>query len=118
MGEKPSGNAFVQLRTKDDVEKAMQFNRVKLLKRTVDIEDISVAQKYDETTDDDSLFIKLSNIPRGTKEDEVATFLNKYDVKYVKFIITKKQNGNASGDAFVKLDQRNIPNLDDPVIGN
>ena len=88
---KPSGSAFVQLRTKKDVENAMKCNKQMLGKRYVDIEMI--------TNRNEKFFIKLSGLARKATTTDISDFIS---CGYKKqFEVVKRKN---SGEAFVKID--------------
>ena len=125
---KPSGDAFVQLESKVDVEKAKAHNREYLRERFVIVEEIHESQYIRETQavnkttptkinlqststkrniqtflkDETSYFIKLSGLPWKATEEEIAKFLvDCYIVGDV--VIINNEYGKPSGDAVVKL---------------
>ena len=84
---KPSGSAFVQVRTKTDVENAMKYNKRMLGKRYVDIEIITTKdgkaverERYQtkdrsSSSNPDVFTVKLSGLPWTATQQQICDFL-------------------------------------------
>ena len=85
---KPSGSAFVQLKTKTDVENALKCNKKKLGTRHVYVEKMN---NKDEKAKDEKFCIKLSGLARKVTDEDVSNFLFAGNVKHM--VITRTVQG-------------------------
>merc|ERR1711892_1382598 len=96
---KPSGNAFVKLEGKADVERAKTYNKKYLGERWVTVDEITEHEYSKETQSDKNGFAKLGSLSWSATEEDIETFLD--GCKIIEVIITKNERGKPSGNAFV-----------------
>jgi len=120
---KPSGSAFVQLKTRKDVDMAMKYNKNTLGKRYVDIEDVT--RKHGEAKDENTksrstlfthqkegpkegkFYVKMSNVSRKVTAANITDFFSSdNNLRISEIFLTLNDKGKPSGDAFVKLDSK------------
>jgi heterogeneous nuclear ribonucleoprotein F/H len=112
-GGKPTGDAFVQLESEVDVEKAKAHNREYLRERFVVVEEIYESQFIKETQevnevkqstnkDYSTSHVKVINLPLAASEFNIQTFLT--DVMTKKVTILKNKSGKPSGEAIVEIE--------------
>merc|ERR1711892_790907 len=99
---KPSGNAFVKLEAKADVERAKTYNKKYLGERWVTVDEITEHEYSKETQSDKNGFAKLGSLSWSATEEDIETFLDGCKIKEV--IITKNERGKPSGNAFVRFE--------------
>jgi heterogeneous nuclear ribonucleoprotein F/H len=98
---KPSGNAFLCLESRADVEKAKTYNRKYLGKRWVTVDEIKEDEYSKETGKDKAsgTTVKLGSLSWSATEDDIKRFLVGCNIKEI--IITRNEKGKPSGNAFV-----------------
>merc|ERR1711892_1479091 len=96
---KPSGNAFVKLEGKADVERAKTYNKKYLGERWVTVDEITEHEYSKETQSDKNGFAKLGSLSWSATEEDIETFLDGCNI--IEVIITKNERGKPSGNAFV-----------------
>jgi len=103
-----TGDAIVKMLNKEDVERALQYNRKYLGERYIIIElsDIDTFNRHitkaEKIEDEENVFIRLRGLVWSATEDDVKTFLHDCNVKEV--VITTNRRGKPSGNAFVHLE--------------
>lgn len=105
---KPSGSALVYLRTKTDVENALNFHKQKLGKRNVDV--VRLTTKAEKSRKEE-IIIKLSGLARKVTVSDISDFLSGGNVKHVEIVRTKDDKGKPSGDAFVSIESEESLNV-------
>merc|ERR1719206_1029617 len=105
---KPSGDALVQLPTKDDLEKALKCNRKYLHNRFVLLEETDseafarVSATESRINEEKDYNLKLSGLPWKATKDDIRSFL--VDAQIVGDVnIVYNDHGKPSGDALVKV---------------
>jgi len=118
---KPSGSAFVQLKTDADVEKAMKFHKEKLGTRYVDV--VSLEIKIEEQKKrKEKIIVKLCGAGRKTEITDISDLLSGHDVKYLQIVRHVDDKGKPSGDFYIHVENeenRQLAfSLDKATIGN
>jgi len=105
---RPTGDAFVKLAGKGDLEKAMKRNREQLHDRCVTVEESDGEtyekhnKKLQKVENEDNTFIQLRGLVWSATVEDIKKFL--HDCKVKKVVIKKNEQGRPTGDAFVQLD--------------
>jgi len=105
---RPTGDAFVKLASKGDLEKAMKRNREQLHNRFVTVEESDGenyekhSKKLQKMENEDNTFIQLRGLIWSATVEDIKKFLS--DCKVKKVVIKKNEHGRPTGDAFVQLD--------------
>ena len=117
---KPSGSAFVQLKTDADVEKAMKFHKQKLGTRYVEV--VSQEIKIEEQKRKEKIIVKLCGAGRKTEITDISDLLSGHDVKYLKIVRHVDDKGKPSGDFYIHVENQEnrerALSLDKTTIGN
>jgi len=119
---RPTGDAFVELESEVDVQKAKSHNKEYLGERFVIVEEIYESQFIKETKeaketrkkdpapskmkDEDysNTHLKLSNLPLETSELEIQTFLADVTLKQV--TVLPNSSGSPNGQAIIELETK------------
>ena len=105
---RPSGEAVVKLLAKDDLEKAMKYDREYLDDRFVVVEETGCetynkhTKKMEKVETEENTFIHLRGLVWSATVEDIKTFLHDCQVKQV--VLTKDERGRSTGDAFVHLE--------------
>jgi len=105
---RPNGDAFVNLLSKADLEKAMKRNREHLHNRFIIVEETDSEsykkhnKKVQKVDTEENTFIQLRGLIWSATVEDIKKFL--HDCKVKKVVIKKNEQGRPTGDAFVQLD--------------
>jgi len=105
---RPTGDAFVKLGTKADLDKAMKRSREYLHNRFVIVEESNSEsyekhnKKVQKLENEENTFIQLRGLIWSATVEDIKKFL--HDCKVKKVVIKKNEHGRPTGDAFLQLD--------------
>ncbi|TRY84956.1 hypothetical protein DNTS_019030 [Danionella cerebrum] len=107
-----SGQAFIELETKEDVQKALGRNGHFLKQRYIDVkevtyEDAETILRKEKKLETDGV-VQLRGIPFNSTESDIIVFFSGLKIVENGVRIVRKEDGRPSGYAFVEFATKNI----------
>jgi len=112
---RPSGEAYVEMATEEDVEKALSKNKQHMGKRYIEVfrskkseMDWVVRRSGPNQPDNEDAVVRLRGLPYGCSKEEIAHFFTGMEIVPNGITLLQDHQGRTTGDAYVQFANHNI----------